>query len=164
MLFELISIAVNVPVIKRSVLWKYGWLLTNRGQLRWIDDWIIQLRRNKYHWWWKIDAIWMTVLAIKHRLSRGVPRCLTWLFPVPLLWKRPIPFGCDMMNAIWVCGGVVYLLFCLLMSIKMREPIFGGENCSHIWVSVIGIILITSFLSQYNSNQALKYDLSEKGH
>ena len=38
--------------------------MTNWGQLRWIDDWIIQWRRNRYHWWWQLIAIWVTVLAI----------------------------------------------------------------------------------------------------
>ena len=42
-------LAIKAPVITRSVLRRTGWLLTNRGQLIWIDDWIIQLRRNIYH-------------------------------------------------------------------------------------------------------------------
>ena len=91
-------------------------------------------------------------LRFKHRLSIGVVRCLPWLFPVPLLWRLPIPFGRGMMNAIWVCGGVVGLLFCLLMAIKRWEPTFWRYNCSHVWVSVPGIKLIMIFLSQYNPN------------
>ena len=104
-----------------------------------------------------------TYLRLKHRLSWGVLRCLPWLFPVPLLWKLSIPFGCGMMNTIWVCGIVVCLLFFLLMAIKRWEPTFWSYKCSHVWVSVPGIKLITSFLSQYNPNWALKYDLSGKG-
>ena len=42
-------LAIKAPVITRSFLWRAGWLLTNRGQLLWIDDWIIQWRRNRYH-------------------------------------------------------------------------------------------------------------------
>ena len=47
------------------VLWRYGWLLTNRGHLRWINDWIIQWKRHRYHQWWKLIDIWVTALAIK---------------------------------------------------------------------------------------------------
>ena len=103
-------------------------------------------------------------LRLKHQLSRGVVCCLPWLLPVPLLWWLPIPFGRGMMYSILVCGSVVYLLFCLLLANKRWEPIFLRNNCSHFLVSVPGIKLITSFLSQYNHNQALKCDLSEKGH
>ena len=94
---------------------------------------------------------WLS-LKIKHWLSRGFIRCLPWLFPVPLLWPLPIPFGLGMMNAIWVCGVVVCLLFCLLMSFKRWEPTFWSDNCSHVWVSVPGMKFITSFLSQYSFN------------
>ena len=49
-----IALWVNVISIKaffitRTVRWKPGWLLKNRGQLRWIDDLIIQWKRNRYH-------------------------------------------------------------------------------------------------------------------
>ena len=94
---------------------------------------------------------WM-YLQLKHRLSRWVVWCLPWLLPVPLLWRLPIPFGRGMMNAIWVCGGVVCLLFCLLMAIKRWDPNFWRDNCSHVLVSVPDIKLITRFLSQYNPN------------
>ena len=46
-------------------MWRAGWLLTNLGQLRCIDDWIIQWRRRIYHRWWKLFALWLTVIAIK---------------------------------------------------------------------------------------------------
>ena len=39
-------------VITRSVLWRAVWLLTNRGQLMWIDDWIIQWSSHRYHRQW----------------------------------------------------------------------------------------------------------------
>ena len=159
--------------LMRCVMWRYGWLLTNRGQLRCINDWIIQWRSHRYHRLCQIISLWVTGLAIKvsvitrsvlwiavydcwwtedswgvlmtelfngvetyitsddnsflfewlflrlkHHLSRGVFCCLPWLFPVPFLWRLPIPFGRGMMNAIWVCGGVLCLLFCLSMAIK----------------------------------------------
>ena len=68
--WQLISIWVTVlsikaPVIMRSVLWISGWLLTNQGQLRWVDDWIIQWKRHSYHQQWKLIALWVTFLAIK---------------------------------------------------------------------------------------------------
>ena len=37
-------------------------------------------------------------LRLNHRLSQGFFRCLPWLFPIPLLWWLPIPFGRGMMN------------------------------------------------------------------
>ena len=39
------------------------------------------------------------LLQLKHRLSRGVVRCLPWLFPVTLLWRLPIPLGRGIMCA-----------------------------------------------------------------
>ena len=53
---------------------------------------------------------WLS-LRLKHRLSRGVIRCLPWLFPFPLWWQLQMPLGSGMMNAIWVCGDVMCLLF-----------------------------------------------------
>ena len=58
-------LSIKAPVITRSVLWRAGWLLTNRGQLRWIDEWIIQGRRNRYHRQWQLVALWDTVVSIK---------------------------------------------------------------------------------------------------
>ena len=92
---------------------------------------------------------WLSLL-LKHRLSRGIFCFLPWFFPVPLLWQLPMPFGRGMINAIWVCGGVVCLLFCSLMSNKRREPTFWRDNCSHVLFLILRIKLITSFLSQYN--------------
>ena len=94
---------------------------------------------------------WLT-FQLKHRLSQGIVSFPPWLFPVTILWRLPIPFGCGMMNAIWVCGGVVCLFICLLMANKSWEPTFWRDNCIHVLVSVPGIKLITSLLYQYNSN------------
>ena len=58
-------LAIKAPVITSSVIWISGWLMTNRGQLRWIDDWIIKWRRNRYHRWWKLVSLWVTIVAIK---------------------------------------------------------------------------------------------------
>ena len=79
------------------------------------------------------------LLRLKHRLPQGVVRCLPRFFPVTLLWQLPIPLGRGMMNTILVCGKIVCLLFCLLMAIKMWEPTFLRNNCSHVSVLVPGI-------------------------
>ena len=42
-------IDIKALVITRRVMWRPGWMLKNRGQLRWIDDLIIQWKRNRYH-------------------------------------------------------------------------------------------------------------------
>ena len=42
-------IAIKAFVITRTVRGRPGWLLKNRGQLSWIDDRIIQWKRNRYH-------------------------------------------------------------------------------------------------------------------
>ena len=88
-------------------------------------------------------------LRLKHRLSWGVVFCLPWLFPVPILWQLPITFGRGMMNEIWVCSCVVCLLF-FLTAIKIWDPKFWRDNCSHVWVLVPVVKLITIFLSQYD--------------
>ena len=106
--WKLIDIWVNVLAIKalvitRSVLWRSGWMLTNRGHMRWINYWSIQCRRHRYHRWWKLISLWVTSLAIKALfISRS---CLlpTLIFPCSTLWQPPMPFGRAMMNAIWVC-------------------------------------------------------------
>ena len=73
-------LAIKALVIMRSVLRRAGWLLTNRGQLRWIDDWIIQWRSHRYHRWWQLVAIWVTVLVIKSPvITRSVPWRSVWL-------------------------------------------------------------------------------------
>ena len=145
-------LAIKSPVITMSVLWRAGRLLTNQGQLRWIYNWIIQCRRHRYHRWWKLIDIWVTFVAIKTTAITRSFFCLPWFPPVPLLWRLPIPFGGGTMNAIWVCGEIVCLLFCLLMTNKGWELNFWRDNCSCVWFSVSGIKLITRFLSQYHPN------------
>ena len=53
--------------LMRCVMWRSGWLLTNREQLIWINDWMIQWRRHRYHQWWKIIDIWVTERATSCR-------------------------------------------------------------------------------------------------
>ena len=87
---------------------------------------------------------WLS-FRLKQWLSWVVVCFLPWFFPVPLLWQLPITFGRGIMNAIWFFCGVVCLLFCLFMAIKRWEPTFWIDNCSHVWVSVPEIKLITIF-------------------
>ena len=130
------SLAVKAPFITRNVLWRAGWLLKNRGQLRWIDDWIVQWSRHRYHRWWKFVTLWVTILSIKAPVITRNCLLPTLIVPCSTLWRLTIPFGRGVMNLIWVCGGVVCLLFCLLMAIKSWDPIFWRNHCSHVWVSV----------------------------
>ena len=74
-------LAIKELVITRSVLWRTGWLLTKRGQLRWIDDLIIQWRRQRYHPWWKLIALWVTVLVIKSMIIKKSCSLPTLIFP-----------------------------------------------------------------------------------
>ena len=68
------------------------------------------------------------LLRLNHRLSWGVVRCLPWLLPVPLLWRLPIPLKGGIMNKIWVCGGIVCLLFfCQWPSIGATQ-MFGATT------------------------------------
>ena len=70
---------------------------------------------------------WMS-LRLNHRLSQGVFRCLPLLFPVPLLWRLPIPFERGMMNAIWVCGVVVCLSFFVVDGHqKVRDKVLARQ-------------------------------------
>ena len=62
--------------LMRFVLWRTGWLLKKRGQLRWINDWIFQWRGHRYHRWWQLIILLVTVLAIKAPVimnSRSLP-------------------------------------------------------------------------------------------
>ena len=51
--------------LMRCVMWRAGWLLKNQGQLSWINDWIIPWRKHRYHRWWQLISLLVTVLAIK---------------------------------------------------------------------------------------------------
>ena len=96
--WQLIALWVNVldikaPVITRSVLWRAGWLFTNLVQLRWIDEWIIQWRRHRYHQWWQLVALWVTVLYVKSLVimrSSSLPTlivsCPTFVVTANTLW------------------------------------------------------------------------------
>ena len=86
-------LAIKAPVITRSFLWRSGWLLTNQGQLSWIDDLIVQWKRHNYHHWWQRVALWVTVLAIKAPVitgSRSLPTvivpCSTFMATNNTLW------------------------------------------------------------------------------
>ena len=79
--------------LTRSVLWKSGWLMTNWGNLRWIYDWIIKWRMQRYHQWWQHVALWVTILAIKAPvitrsclLHTLIVPCSTFLATTNTLW------------------------------------------------------------------------------
>ena len=110
------------------VLWRSGLLLTNQGQLRWINDWIIKWRRHRYQRWWQIIALWVTFLAIREPVitrSRSLP---TLIVPCSTFWRLQIPFVRGMTNEIWVCGGVVCLLFFCLWPTKVESKCFGATT------------------------------------
>ena len=143
------------PTRYRRSLWLWhcfmrrsGCLLTNLEQLMWINYWIIKLRSNRHHHRLKAISLLLSVLAIKEPVITSVATTNTLC-----MWHNE----CDM-SMWWCCVHVIKLL----MANKRWEPTFSLYNCNHVWVSVLGIKLITTFLSQYNPNQALKYDLSEK--
>ena len=133
------------------VMWRSVWLLTNRGQLRRINNRIIKCRRHRYYRWWQLIALWVNAIEIKAPVIMVSVFCLPQLFPVPHLWRLPTLFGRGMMNEIWVYGGFLCLLFCLLIANRMWEPTFWRDNCSRVRVKVQGIKPKTIFLSQYNS-------------
>ena len=83
------------PVITRSVVWRAGWMLTNWGQLRWIIDRIFQWRRHRYHRWWQLISLWVTVLVIKslfsiriHLLPTLIVPCSTFVMTTNTLWTQ----------------------------------------------------------------------------
>ena len=90
--------------IMSCVMWRTGWLLTNRGKLSFINDWIIQWRRQRYHRWWQLIALLVTFLAIKAPvITRSVlwrsGRLLTnqgqliWINDWIIQWRRNIYHG-----------------------------------------------------------------------
>ena len=50
------------------VMWRAGWILMNRGQIRWINYWIIQWRRHRYHRWWQLIVPCSTYVATTNTL------------------------------------------------------------------------------------------------
>ena len=104
-------LAIKAPVIMRSVLCIYGLLLTNQGQLRWIDDWIIQRRSHRYHRWWQLVAIWVTFLSIKEPvitrirlLPTLIVPCSTFVTTTNNLWSWY--YECNM-SLWWCCVPVI---------------------------------------------------------
>ena len=81
----------------RCVLWRSVWLLTNRGQMRWINNWIIQWRRHRYHQWWKLISLWVTFLPIKAPFITSLGTTNTFL-----TWHDE----CDM-SMWWCCVHVI---------------------------------------------------------
>ena len=65
----------------RCVLWRAGLMLTNREHLRWINHLIIWFIRHRYHRWWKIVTLWVTVLKIKSPVITRSPSLPTLIFP-----------------------------------------------------------------------------------
>ena len=94
---------------------------------------------------------WLSLL-LNHRLSRGVVSCLPWFFPVPLFCLLPIPFGHGMMNAIWVCGGLVWMLFYLLIDKKKVRGNFFARQLQSCFSFSTRNKIDYAFLSQYNTH------------
>ena len=76
--------------LMRWVMWRAGWMLTNRGQLRWINDWIIQWRSHRYHQWWQL-----------------IVPCSTYMVTTSTLWTWHDE--CNM--SFWWCSVPVILFF-----------------------------------------------------
>ena len=157
-------LAIKAPVITRSVMWRAGWLMTNQGQLRWINDWIIQCRSHRYHRWWQIISLWVTGLEIRAPVitrSRSSPTlivsCSTFVETNNDLWTWHDE--CNM--SLWWCFVPVVLFVYGQRKVRANLLVPQLQSCLS---PVPGIKLSTIFLSQYNPNQALKYALSEKGH
>ena len=116
----------------RCVLWRSGWLLTNRGQLSWINDWIIQWRRHRYHQWWQLIAIWVTFLGIKSLFITRIcsfptliAPCSTFMETANTLWTWHDE--CNM-SFNWCYVTVVYFL----MDNKEWEKTFWRNNWSRV--------------------------------
>ena len=132
-------LATKAPVITRGVLWISGWLLMNRGKLRWINHWIFQRKRHIYHRWRQLISLWVTVLAIKSTVitrSRSLPTlifpCSTFLMTTNTLWTWHDEFN----MSFWWCRMNDILFFDRK---KRWELTFWRNNCIHVWVSVPGI-------------------------
>ena len=116
--WQLISLWVTVLAIKelfitRIVLWRAGWLFMNQGQMRWIDYWIIQWTRHRYHRWWQLVALWVTVLEIKAPVitrSCSLPTpifpCSTFVETTNTLWTWHDEWN----TSLWWCYMPVILL------------------------------------------------------
>ena len=85
--------------LMRCVRWRSGWLLTNRGQLSWFNEWIIPWGKRRYHRWRQLIAIWVNAIAIKEffitRTVMSIPGWmltnrgqLRWIDDQIIQWKR----------------------------------------------------------------------------
>ena len=118
----------------RCVLWISGWLLTNQGQRRWINDWIIQWMRHRYHQWWQIVDLWVTFLSIKAPVITRSCSLTTLIFPCSnfmattnTLWTWHDEWN---MSLWWCC---VPLILFVYRQRRMREKNWR-DNCSRVWV------------------------------
>ena len=121
-------LAIKAPVITRSVLRRSGWLLMNWGQLRSIDDWIIQRRRHIYHRWWQLVALWVTILAIKSpvitsscSLPTPIVPCSTFVETTNTLWTW---HGECNMSLWWFC---VPVILCVDGYQKLRDNFLAWQ-------------------------------------
>ena len=105
---------IKAPVITASFMWRAGWLLMNRGHMRWIYYWIIQLRRHRYHQWLKIVALLVNVLASKvpvitrsFSLPTLIVTCSAFVETTNTLWTWR-----DEYNIIlwWCCVPVIFFV------------------------------------------------------
>ena len=79
----------------RCALWRAGWILTKLVHLRWVNDWIVQWRRHRYHRWWKLIAILVTFLDNKSPIIKS-----------SVLWRA----GWLLMNWVqlrWIDGWII---------------------------------------------------------
>ena len=115
-LWQLIALWLNFLAIKASditgiVLWRSGWMLKNRGQMRWIHDWIIQWKSHRYHRWLQLVALWVTVLAIKapvitrsHSLPTLIVPCHSFVATTNTHWMWHNELN---MSLWWCCVPVI---------------------------------------------------------
>ena len=113
----------------RCVLWISGWLWTNREQIRWIDDWIIQWRRHSYHWWWQFISLWVTVLVIKASVITRIRLFHTLIVPCSTFfgdYQDPLDV------ALWLRYEFVVVFydcyFCCWWTAKGKSQLFGAAT------------------------------------
>ena len=122
----------------RCVLWRSGWLLTNWGQLGWINDLVIQCRRYMYHQWWQHIAILVTFLAIKSTV-------ITSVVTINTLWKWHDE--CNM-SFCWCCMNVILFVD---GQQKVRASLFAQQLQSFLSFSTRNKTDY-DILSKYNQN------------
>ena len=146
------DLAIKATVITRSVMWRAGWLLMNQGQLRWIDDWIIQWRRHRHNQWLQCFAIWVTVLVIKvpvvmrsFLLPHLIVPCSNSVATTNTLWMWHDE--CNM-RLWWYCMPVI-LFVDVHQKVRANFLVQQLQSCL---IFSSRKKCITSFLSQYNPN------------